>query len=1131
MRLLPALCDWARPIAVPAQRVAIIGRTFRRWLKDRKKLIALLAVSLIVTAAVRLSWLGPRLLSAVASKFNYTVGSGASATTWYPRSGPYDLRLGHSGIPAFTERLLSQSYRIDEQARDSRALLFGTRLGIYPIYHEKTSAGLDIFDRQGASLYSFRDPRHIYPNFESIPPLVVRTLLFVENRHLLNESDPTANPAIEWGRLGRAAFDYGVHQFNRRHPVSGGSTLATQLEKLRHSPEGRTHSPAEKFRQVASATLRSYQDGPRTLRAQREIICNYINSIPLSATAAHGEVVGLGDGLTAWYGVDFAKVNKLLGSEENSLSPQEIDEWGRAYRQVLSLFLALRRPSTELARPASALNAQTDRYLQALSKAGVISNLLRDAALRNWSQIKPANTASSELTFVARKSADAVRVQLLKLLQVRSNYSLDRLDLEVKTTIDETVQQSVTNFLVQLADPKNARNAGLNGDRMLSVGDPGRVIYSVSLYERGDGVNLLRAQTDTFNQPLSVVDGTRMQLGSTAKLRTLINYLQIIEELHREFSGLTPAQLSTKTSPAGDRLTSWALEYLSGANDRDVKVMLNAALDRKYSASPGEVFFTAGGRHVFANFERTENAHIVTVREAFEHSVNLAFIRLMRDIENYYKSRLPGVSPALLSDPSHPAREGYLRRFADDEGAVFLRRFYSRYRGLSTDQALDKLIQIRHRTPVRIAVIFRSCHPTADFDTFSRFMKQHVPQSRWGNRSIEQLYKDYAPGRFSLNDRGYLAGLHPLELWLIGYLAQYPEATFSQVLAASAQERQDVYRWLFRPKMRRGQDVRIGTILEQDAFHEIWKAWRRLGYPFDSLTPSYATAIGVSGDTPKALAELAGVIANGGTRLPLETIRELRFARHTPMETSFGFHPPAGERVISREIAELVKEEMLGVVKNGTGRRAYRALVLPGGHVVSVAGKTGTGDNRFKVYAKGNALVADRPVDRTAAFVFILDDRLFGTVMAFVPGQSASSYKFTSSLAVQVLKDLAPALQPLLSHFPEPEGNVRTKPVQMSSVAFHNADGVEPAIAANESHLLRGNMSVAKSLPIADVAQYWAAEAVPPMISDNSREALIFSRFGSRKSALASYRRCPFQRVIPITASTNALRITFDSCF
>ena len=43
----------------------------------------------------------------------------------------------------------------------------------------------------------------------------------------------------------------------------GGSTLATQIEKFRHSPEGITSSPREKLRQMLSASLRAYHGGER----------------------------------------------------------------------------------------------------------------------------------------------------------------------------------------------------------------------------------------------------------------------------------------------------------------------------------------------------------------------------------------------------------------------------------------------------------------------------------------------------------------------------------------------------------------------------------------------------------------------------------------------------------------------------------------------------------------------------------------------------------------------------------------------------------------------------------------------------------------------------------------------------
>ena len=976
--------------------------------------LAAVAVSLI-SFEIKSSWLQSWVLASAASKLTYTVRPGPGATIQYRDPGPYDQRLGYSSMPAFLTRLQSRGYDLKAQARDSELSRWLTRAGIYPIYREKAQAGLKVLDRHDRKLFAFSDPRQVYPNFESIPPLVLNTLLFIENRDLLNPVEPYHNPVIEWNRLARASMDFAIHEVDRRHPVIGGSTLASQLEKMRHSPEGRTHSPAEKLKQVTSASLRIYQDGPCTLDGQRRVIRDYLNSIPLSAAPGWGEVMGLGDGLTVWYGADFQKVNHLLATPEDAIVPSQVKERGRAYRQVLSLFLALRQPSRYLVGDSAALSAQTDRYLRALGASGVITQRLRDAALAVSIQPQP-RVASRVRDFVATKASDAIRMRLLKLLDLPDTYALDRLDLTVRTTLDQAVQQSVTRFLSGLADPDQARKAGLEGDQLLSSGNPARVTYAFTLYERGNGQNLLRVQTDNLNQPLNINGGTRLQLGSTAKLRTLINYLEIIQQLHRQFAGMTAEQLAQVTVLPNDRLTSWAVQYLQTVRDRRLRTMLDAALDRTYSGDPAEAFFTAGGLHHFENFEKSENERIMTVREGFQQSVNLVFIRLMREMASYYTWRVPGASPSILTDPEDPARERYLRRFADEEGSVFLRRFYEKYRGRSPDQALEILLRGIRPTPVRVAVIYRSVRPKADMEAFSIFLKQHVPEALLRSRDLESLYVKYGPDKFNLSDRGYLARVHPLDLWLLAYREQHPEATFSEVFTQSKTERQEVYRWLFHPARREAQNKRIRIVFEEDAFGEMGKAWRRLGYPFEGLVPSYATAIGVSGDTPKALAELTGILINGGVRYPDLAVSELDFAQHTPMESVLAARAVDGQRLLAPEIAALVRQQMAGVVENGTGRRAYRAFVLPSGAVIPVAGKTGTGDNRFKIFAPGGKLTGDREVNRTATFVFMIGDRFYGTVTAFVPGESGADYKFTSALAVQILKDLAPQLIPLIEN-------------------------------------------------------------------------------------------------------------------
>ena len=86
---------------------------------------------------------------------------------------------------------------------------------------------------------------------------------------------------------------------------------------------------------------------------------------------------------------------------------------------------------------------------------------------------------------------------------------------------------------------------------------------------------------------------------------------------------------------------------------------------------------------------------------------------------------------------------------------------------------------------------------------------------------------------------------------------------------------------------------------------------------------------------------------------------------------------------------------------------------MPNGRTLDVYGKTGTGDQRFDVFARGGRLIESHKVNRTATFVFAIGDRLFGVITASVHEPYAARYDYTSALAVQLLKSLAPALAPL----------------------------------------------------------------------------------------------------------------------
>jgi len=119
---------------------------------------------------------------------------------------------------------------------------------------------------------------------------------------------------------------------------------------------------------------------------------------------------------------------------------------------------------------------------------------------------------------------------------------------------------------------------------------------------------------------------------------------------------------------------------------------------------------------------------------------------------------------------------------------------------------------------------------------------------------------------------------------------------------------------------------------------------------------------------------------------------------------------PRPERVLSPQIAATVRGGLLSVVEQGTARRLGKTLTLNDGATLAFGGKTGTGDNRFEVFAPGGRLVSSRTVSRAGTFVFMLGERYFGTVTAYVIGEEAQKYQFTSALPVQVLKALTPAL-------------------------------------------------------------------------------------------------------------------------
>jgi membrane peptidoglycan carboxypeptidase len=892
----PALPD-AIVLPFPGERRVLTDSAAPpRW---RRYLFALLCILILGAAAfveMRTSVLQSLLFARWSSKLHYTIEPGRSDEIAFPSAGPFDQRRGYTRLAEFSLHLRESGFHVAEQARQAPALSDLIESGIAPPFREPQAAGLVIRDARGAVLYdaTTADAWRL-KSLDDVPPLLVRTLLFIENRSIGDGAVARENPAIDWARSSKAVVLYAGRSLGLGGPLEGGSTLATQLVKFQHSPGGRTESPLEKLHQIIGASLAAYRDGPDTRASRRQIILDYLNTMPLGATAGIGEINGLGEGLRAWFALNPPEV--LAALQEPLPTPEK----ARAYKNVLALLYAVHAPTYYLVKNRRALQSRIDAYAGLLRSAGVIDadlfTLLRGTPLEFASQAPPEEPPR----FIEHKAANAVRAELGNLLRVPNLYGLDRLDAQIDSTIDGTLQAQVTRLLRQLGSGEFVTANGLREPHVLDHGNPGGITYSFLLVESRPEGNFVRVHADTLDAPFDVNGGMKLELGSTAKLRTLAHYLEIMAQLHDELAPLDTGMLGRRAAKARDPLTGWAAQTLLAEPRLDLEAFLSESLERRYSASPDEEFLTGAGIHHFGNFESEDNDRILSIREALIHSTNLVFIRLMRDLVRFHAARLPYDAGAVLEDVDFPARKRLLAEIAAEEER------------------------------------------------------------------------------------------------------KQPNTSFA---------------WLLNNRNREAQDLRLRIRIERDAFQRMTPYWRRLGFPFETLVPSYATAIGSSADRPAALAALMGIIVNDGRLRPLVDVRGVSFARGTPYQTILAQSPSSGEQVMRPQIAHSLRSVLAEVVASGTAVRLKNAFLDADGAPLAAGGKTGSGDNRFETFNREGRVLSSRAVSRTAGFVFYLGDRWFGVITASVSGPQSANYTFTSSLPLGALKLLAPTLATAVNRDP-----------------------------------------------------------------------------------------------------------------
>jgi membrane peptidoglycan carboxypeptidase len=983
-------------------------RKFSKILGSHRRLLkSLLIIALCTTPFIyemRTSAFSSWILSNYAKKLSYKVQPGPSPNIVFPKHGPFDIRAGYALIPEFARRLQKNGYRITEQARFSPELQRAARWGIIPPYPEPTSTKLTVHGSDGQPLFRTPVVESYFTSFEEIPSLAVKGLLIIENRELDEPADYRTNPVVDWERLAKAVLLYAGNKLGLPLSVEGGSTLATQMEKFKHSDDGRTDSVLAKLRQMTDASLKVYQNGTDTREDRRQILLNYLNSIPLAATPGYGEIHGIGNGLNAWFGFPLQDVQKSLAQ------PDDSPEKARIFKHVLALLCSVRAPSYYLVQNHKALEARVDFYARFLAKVQVISpNFSRQiqSAQISFAVHQPKQSLPA---FAERKAANEIRSKLALLLGVPGMYELDRLHLDIETTIDPTFQNSIVTLFEKMHDPQFLVAEKLQGERLLAKGDPSKVIYGIMLFEKTPQGNLLRSITDNLNAPFDINTGMKMQLGSTAKLRVLSNYLDIASSLYTQHASLSAEALKQQQTKARDPITQWALEILTGENRPDLDQFLQLALDRKYSAHPGEMFFTGGGIHTFSNFQKSDNGRVLPVRDATKNSVNLVYVRLMRDIVRYYEARLPYDTDAVLSEMDNPIRRKLLQEISEEESKIFLSQAYTAFKKRTPEDIIAILLGKNATSARHLAITFYAWRHGWDQTALTRWLEsflENVPPEK-----INGLQKSYSNPLLTLSDYGYLLGIHPLRLWCAGKLATQPELTWEQLWEESEEARTITATWLLGTKNRSAQDRRLRIRFEQDAFIRMTPTWKRLGFPFDRLVPSLATALGSSGDRPESLAQLMGILLNDGYLKPTIRITRLHFADNTPYETTMEPANAGSARILSPAVARAILPVLAQVVQAGTAARAYGAVTI-GDKMLTIGGKTGSGDNRIDEVGRRGARISSRPMDRTATFVFYIENRYFGVITAFVPGSQSGEYGFTSSLPVAILRLLAPDIRSL----------------------------------------------------------------------------------------------------------------------
>ena len=406
---------------------------------------------------------------------------------------------------------------------------------------------------------------------------------------------------------------------------------------------------------MLSASLRAYQGGPETLppaASSSSTISTRCRSPPHPTTARS---TAWTTAFARWFGADLDAANRALSDERRAGAAR-----AQAYKRVLALILSARRPSYYLVEDREALEEFTDSYLRIMSEEGVIDDTLRDAALAQRLEFRTRSPPLRRLHRAQRRQPHARapveparRPRALRPRPARCHRA------KHARGAGPGVGDPAPALAARPQDRSGSRPQRLSSPRR--PGRPGAGDLQLHPLREDPGANRVRVQTDNFDQPFDINAGARLDLGSSAKLRTLITYLEVVAASPRPVRAADPDELARRSRCTGAISSPPGPSSISrDARDKGAPA---PCWTPRWSGgtrrAPGRSSPPAGAPQAFHNFEpRGRLAHHVGARcLSAARSTSCSSGSCATSCE-YHLYREPESLGRILEDPTDPRARG-----------------------------------------------------------------------------------------------------------------------------------------------------------------------------------------------------------------------------------------------------------------------------------------------------------------------------------------------------------------------------------------------------------------------------------------------------------------------------------------